>query len=815
MPTIPIQRQLLSTDVPGASINPSAGSAIPDAIANLGGQVADTSLKMLGQIKKAEAQDASSSAHNDDAIESEKYMTQLKLSSPDGKIRDESGVIKTNPDGTPISMTQAYRNWANDRFTKNQLAMPSAEAQQLYKERAAPFFSSQVGAAFAEEQNAKLQSVRFNGVQRDQSRADSLTTYSTPRKVYDTSQQSRLDIQQMTGANGVYNQNQANEQMLKNDQQFAESAGKFAVNQVVALPKKGDKAFARQKIANQWIAYLTEDPNNPSTLSPDSAARKGVGLPILSEMFSPDTKATILHQLIAAREQADNFDVGALRASFQEAEAAFSLNKRDRVNLGTLGGQLTEGIKSGKIQPYEGAQMLGGLAMTDQVQKLPNAIVMLPPAEREKQINARAGVAYKVAQSYLANAPGTSQFGSLAEKQAKDKAEAINKQYLDESQGDWASFMANHETSTMARNAALAKSNTTFTDPRTLAGKGALINENIRSSELVFSSHFPNNPEYFRVITKPQSEQIAQFLTSPTNSPEATASAVRTMAKELGPNYPRVIMQMVQDKNLEKKWMFASLFGNSQTQTEDVIAALKSPSSSQQFKDFAASRGLTESQINAEIGSKFGKFVLASSQQSPGDPFSQMGQEAIFEAAKSKAMANLQSGRASDWGPAVQQAYDSLVGNNWYVKEARGQGGILGFGQRKYNLVVPKTISGRPVSDQDAQSITDYAQSIMTPDALKKMGAVPPPTPKGQPSQFPEEFYKQVANDDGRVVVNQKLGGLEVWYFDRYHNTNKQVTMKGADGKQKALLIPLQNVLNQQPTQATSPLKKFTPGGNQ
>lgn len=811
----PIRKQMISTDVPGAPDAMRGAGMVAEALSGVGQAVQRGAGQLQDYIQQAEGQDAADSTFLRSRLETEREWHALKTASPDGNFYDDEGQLQTNPDGTPRTITQEFEERANERFRQDQEAMPSRYAQRLYKEKAAPWFTSQAQSAFTDEQVRKIESVKTNLFTNDQIRSDSLVSQASLLKAYETSNESREAWQAHVGK--LYPAPFATEQMSKNDDQFAESAVRYALNQIAATPNKNDRGFARKKIADYWIRVLSEDSKQPKLLTPESFVRTTHGQPILAEMLNPDKKAQLIHQLLAAKEAAEKSDLSALHNDIREAGAAYSLGKPGRVPLTSLEGRIRDAVLANKMSASEGTSLYATMAVQDRLFKAGNLAMLPPDQEAEAVRNMGAGV-FRDSQKTLASFGDLGQVGSVAEKSIRDGGEQIVSKHLKERQNDFPAYVTKYDQGVQAIEAQLYKSGYQSSDPRTIAGKGSLIRDRIAAVDNNYSAHFPGDSAYARVISKPESEGWGRFLTSKTRSPEEVASAIKTMAQELGPDYPRVIDQMVRDKNLKAEWYFASMFSGSQGLTEDTVAALKTEMTQDAERELMGRNNLTQETLNSQINSKFGVFMKAIRQQDPRGGMAQMGRDAIVRVARNKALALLDSQRASGSVDAIDKAYEALVEANWHIKQTTVPNtGILGFFGRKYNMVIPKAIGGRDIGDADAQKIADYSASIMTVDGLKKLGAEAPLRADGKPSAFGEEFYKQVVSGDdvsgGRVVINDRERALKIWWLRKNDSIPAMVHKIGPDGKRVPLRIPIEEALNYKPeVPAAPPARQFVPG---
>jgi hypothetical protein len=234
--------------VPSADTSSAGASPIGAAVANFGAQLADTSVAIKEQIKRHEAVATSQKYALQDRIDADAKWHELNTESRDGFVyerdpatgtvlKDDSGVDKRvkNPDNTDRTITQEFRDWANDRYQKNQLALPSDMAQEMYRAQAGDYFTNQFRTAQAEEHvkrtNALVQQLS------DQARALGTKHYNTPEldnaSFYDDydalartiKSYSEVHVDQRTGKpiQPLMNADQVHNMLLEKGQEFAKT----------------------------------------------------------------------------------------------------------------------------------------------------------------------------------------------------------------------------------------------------------------------------------------------------------------------------------------------------------------------------------------------------------------------------------------------------------------------------------------------------------------------------------------------------------------------------------------------------------------
>lgn len=815
MPIIPVDRNLISTGVPGTDASSPGGAIVNSSLATFGQQVAQNGLALDQQLRVQEARDASESAFNQDQIDSEGYYNKLKISSPDGYVYDDNGKKKVNTsDGSYRTISQEYRDWANDKFKKNQDAMPNLIAQDAYKSKASTFFSSQISASMNDENNLKIESYKTNMIQRDQSKSDSLASNGSLARLYQLSNDSRLEWQEQAGK--LFSKPIADAANIKNNQQFAQSTVDYAVGQVLSTPKTGDAGFSRKAIADQWLKYLDEDPNNLNTLSLESRTRKLSGMPIMSEMLNPDQKTTLRDKLIAALKTSNEYDMGRYNALKKEAEADAYLGK-NRTNWDYLINFARQGVAAGKMSQEEASQDISSFKMNKVVGSLDDSLALMAPAQRDPYIKRKAAQVVAATQSDLNSQGGnpsqSGQVGSVAEKEILQKAEEKSKALQTESDADWPQYLVNHkESSALRRDAILAKNGASVGNPQSLIGMGPALRDAINGSDGLYKLHYGLDYTKHRIVSKDDAQAISDFLDSNKISQEVKAQGLRIYANEYKDKWPLVMQDIIKDKKLNERWDTATQFAGSQAQTEDRLNAISMNLDSTEIKSFLDNKGISKKDLYQEVGDKFGAYFEARSQEDPGAPFSQAKKDGITDTAVSKMITLLQTGRATSESDAAQKAYDSLILENNHVLEyAKKDTGIFGYFQAKNKINIPKQIQGLPVDEVSANKSIKFIEDFMTVDNLKKAGIVPPKMANGKDSYFGEEFYKQVL-ETGRAYIDPRNGNINVRWRDSRLNKDNLLEVKRDNGTRGVLSIPFWSAV--QGTAATQkPKKLYRPGG--
>lgn len=781
MAIVPSERSLISTDVPSASVPIGSAGLVGEAIAGAGNQVSQASQGLLRQVKEAEARDASSKAYYDDLVQEDDYRSKLKLASPDGYVKDDQGGYKTNPDGTRRTITQEYRDWANDRYSKNQQAMPSAMAQDMYRQRSGGFYAEQMTKVHNDEQVLKTSAFSAGLDGNLQKLSDQLVTTPELDRAYRYSNDLTLDIQAETGK--LISSPAAKEKISKFNQQIAESSVKGGYNQVLSDISTTPKGQRKLDSINYWRSVLAGTDRN-------SLARKQAGQPTLSDMLDPDKKAALDEGFVRLQKLAQEHDKSDLTAQLKEAKSAYQSGNGNRVPLDYLHARLDQSVRDGTLTPFEASVEKGELIGAQKVGALSDAkFALLPPAQRDQVAKQSADTAYSETQKFNSNSPIGQTAGSTVENQTKSVIMRASDQILGEETNDFAAYAETYHPGVQQ-----AMQGANFSDPASLGKNAPQIQASLRASKDLYDSHFPGNPQYWRVISKDRSQTLGKTLMDPTYNTQSTAQAVKALQSAYGSKYPELIEQMVKDKNLDERWTFAALLPNS-LGTEDMVGALKGRNDifQKSFDQIAKANGQKESDFESAVARNVSKYTTAMAQQSPNDVRTAQKVEALNYVVRTKAMQlYTQTGGAMDPDTASKQAVDAIVNRNVNLVEAGYANG------RKAILAIPKRVGNVQVNQPQVDQIVHWTESHISPEEVKKLGVVPPPQSDGRPSQFDDKFYDQVAQT-GSYRVNTDQQNLVLWYEDRAANKVVMAHVKDRNGQPKPLMVPLEQAMTPPP----------------
>lgn len=796
MPVVPVQTKAISTDVPGPTTFrlPEAGG-LGTAIQSAGAQVGGEAFDLIRQMKESEAVTAASSAHAQDQIDSQTAYNDFKSRSNDGNAYDESGKPVLSDDGTQMSLREQYRNWANDKFQSNQLSMPSALAQQKYQEAGRGYFTQQTLLMGHDQDVISTDSSKIADAKTLQSFSDNLTSTPDVNQAYQYSNTLSSSIMDKVGT-GIYTASEGQQLILRANQQISESLLKGAHNQVLAGSRSGVSMHDRAAQVDQWRRVLNGDDGAGGGPDPLSAPRAQGGLPTISNMLNPDTKASLDRGLIELKKQATELDTSEFNRTFSDSLAALQSGNGNRVNPGAIVSKINQMVAAGKMKPEAAADSKAQLVAAGSLGQLNSpAFSLASSGDQQRMVDDQAKRIYATAQASGADKAA----GSRVEMEFRKQSAQAIQNAQSEKQKDFPDYVQSVDPSLRSDVSQLD-----FTNPQSFQDKGPIVQSVLQKTQVYYNQSFSGQPQFARIVSKDQSTQLASALKNPMLNPEQTANAVNALKTSYGPAYPELITQMVKDGKLSESWNVAG-FLSGPFATQDMVSAIKGhEADSKNFKSVADSRGVTESTFEKTLASKLSPWVTTMTNQNPGDPSTAQTTSALQSVVKTKAM-QIYTADGGNTSPdeASAKAVHDILGQNASIEEASP--GFFSRG-RNYTYMVPNQTANMKLGDIEKAQVKQFVSANNTGEALKGMGVVGPPN--ASPT-FLDDISKT-----GRFSLAQNYQGYNYFYVDP--KSQREVPARVSDGKGgvKPLFIPISTMV--QPTgMAPQARKTFSPTGGQ
>lgn len=749
-PIVPGDPQLLPTDVPAVyAPHPGTFGEAGRGLSDIGATVQNISMGLDDQLKKSEAIDASDKAMFQDTIDSEDKMQQLKMSYKSGFVTDSQGNQVQNPDGTPRTITQEYRDWANGRYQQNQTAMPNLMAQQLYKEKAGRYFTSSMLKVRDDELQQRVSNFHDGYASRALTVENRLVDMPNPNAAYNYTDSLLSSAKDQVGH--VLSPAEFDTLQKATQQKSADALFKGLETSVLREPKRGQ---TRSSQIDYVMSVLQGQ-------DPDSQRRKNNGLYTFSDVVNPDEKAKIEQRLLALRQQAGKMDTASLNQQTENAKSLLDMGQRVDVTPQINGWRQLRA--QNQIDDEQYAEKVGGLYAHDAAYKAFTnpAFKMMSPDEKQKYI-AQAGD--QLFQQYAKQLPPdlaspTSTVGGVYRKEFHDELTRLGNQYDKRAVTDFASTL-NDIPQVKALTA-----NLDFSAPQTFWKTGAMLKQRSDVLEQMGDAYFKTKSPDFRYFSKDESQKWSNALKNPTTPAAQVVNGLEAAQAGDSKRFGSYIDQMIRDKNLDQGWRF--VLGAPDTQTRvDIVSALRDGKTiREEAGKIMKDKGQSWEGLDKAVGQKAADF-LTGDFQGVGDSSTGLQQiKAVRDAITNKAakLYAADHGSKPDLGSYAQQAVDAMYGTQ-YKSVNTGGGALWWYTPGSQNQInIPKTVDGRPLADQEFDNVVkNRADLLSANDKLKANGVI---VPQGMNGIEPDKFYDQVRTT-GRIVPSGDRQGFYLLYKD-------------------------------------------------
>jgi hypothetical protein len=811
MPTIPGTLQPVSTDVMSPQIAVPAGTETANAVSRLGNTIAQSSVDLLEKVKQAEAIETSSKAFFDDRYASEDYMTQLKLKYPDGYMLDDKGQKIQNQDGSYKTITQSYRDWANDRYLKNQESMPTEMAKQLYIQRAGQYFNDGMIKVRGDELVLRTQSFENDQETRKQFGMNRLVDIPDVQSAYQLIDSHTTEYKGQQGI--LLSGNQVHDETMKLQQQIPEALFQGMYSQVLSEPKKGQSR-------NDRIDYAMSVLQGQD---PDSLRRQKLGLSTISDMMKPEQKARAEQELLRLRDVAQKLDMSDWHAKMGTAKNQVEIELRNpgnaamrrQIPFAPLYQQGYELLQAGKISEFEFTQNVSELIAKDAGRAIftSPSFLLASPEQKQKFIDQAVQLAQKNFDRFTSPEIKKSYpyIDANFNKIVIDQLQKIASTTDQEAHKDFVDF--SQYSPDIKRQTATLSANQAFTNPQVLWKMGKTLQQRTHALQSMGDTYFGYKHPDFRVISQDESQQLSGFLKNDLTNYSKAADGLMALKSADPDHYATIIDQMIRDKNLSPEWRL-TLVNKNRTLTAEIVRTIKDGQKIREnANSFLEANGVKASDFDAAIQKEAGGYLAALTQSNQDSTVAENERILMRNVLVTKAMdLYRQENGARDpskYAEDVTKAffgnqYKLISGGNSSVKKMFG----LDAGGPSYALV-PKVLGGRVLSEDELSNAESNRSAFLQPENLKTLGAVPP---KGldKTGVDPEKFYEQVQST-GRLVNTGDNKTFRVEWYNREIGTYVPVTTgkKGRNGLPVPLTIPMEKIIS--PAPQKKPLAKPKP----
>lgn len=778
MPMIPSERPLISMDVPGSSVNPGAAGAVQQALAGAGDKLTNVSLGLLNEVTKSEAIQASSRALFEDDYATADQMRMLKTKYSNGYVTDDSGSIVKNPDGTPRTITQDFRDWANNRYQSNFESMPSKMAQDIYSQRAGAAMTDSMTKVRSDELILRTQS--FKDDQTSQlkfglNRLDDTPDVSDSYRLMDRLHQQVMDQKgSLLSGQDAYNA----EQTIKKE--VPQSLMNGMITQVISNPKG---TMGRGSSIQDAMDVLHGN-------DPISQRRKQMGLYTISDSMDPDQKAKFEQRLLELNKVASSMDISDLRKDTQNAVQRLGLGDRVPIQPYLDGwSQARQNHDLTKVTDFDYAENVGQLVAHDaanSVIRSPDFLLASPQVKAQMiaGVKAKADASFRsiVPPDILAKYPS---IGGLTTAKIINEIDSVASQSDALAKKDFVSFAQFHQ------GVAADTANVDLSSPQTLWKTGAYLKDRNSKLDSLGNAYFGGRSPDFRLISKDESQNMGGYFKDPTVAYGNRADGLKALYSADSKHYASIVNQMVKDNSVEAAFRIAPVTGNRLEMQDFFRTMFDGKAIREDSMKVAEPKGYKESDFDAAVQNAAGAHLQAMAVANTDSALAEQERSSIRNVITTKAMdLYRQEGGAQAPSYYAQKATETLLDSK---QSAISVGGTFEPGARSF-FIVPKFYQGRQLTDSEQTNArVNRSEFFRSNDGIKSTGAVPP---AGTEDIAPDKFYEQVAST-GQLTQAADGNGYNLKYYDR--KANKYVMAftanKDRDGEPSPVYISTSDLI--------------------
>lgn len=836
------QQTMISTDVPGADLNTGQAGIVETAAAKASGQFGELGIGLYDKMVKAEAEESYHTKMADLNVKSALKRKQLEMSAVGGYMVDENG------ERTGKTMTEAYREWANDEFHNAQASMPNQLGQDMIRAGGSKMFAEEIGSVNTTEYAQRASYFDEQRKNRLDVRGNYMLAYPELEKSFEY-----LDDWHLEQKQGVRNLSlAANREAAVTHAGQDDLAMKFfmgRINHIMEgeVPASLKTGFGGQSVdpktgktvstasvsvplgqlgAVQDLIRHLENQNgdpidaalHPSYVDPDgrSASREAQHMPSPRSALTPENKDKLLNQLYTLEKryqtkEGNDFDqrIHSIKMGLYNGQPwsdqtfadAFAMGMSVKKNDPDKGIHVVEGLMQllaqkhirDFIPTYDGDPAPIKVASTEE-QKRVKESGMKSMAQDAAMLSAKFGLS-----------PNDQSFaGQVAISEYNKEFEALMAKTAGDFEKDPASHVARY-------NGSVRKvfSRIPFDKPEswTAEQKTAVQTamNTIQQTKLNYKQHGQPSPND-AYLPKDAAEAISKSLNDLKANPALGVKRFNVLREGFGPQFEGSLDQMIDNKQVRPEMRLVALMGDKMRQ--------------QRVFDLLAREGGARD-VNLLFNGKFDKEeelklrgeVVKSTQvklsymyrnDPKGDTRQKIAhvQEAILLHAKDMMYQN-----NMDAPTAAKSAEEFFLGDK---KLDTIKTGLFGFGGS--TVVYPEVLNdGSSLSDGQKRQIDSWVKRNFTLENFKKLPWDIPKNLGGvTPEKFIEHVYDNLAEENIRFGADpndnpqlQKYGPVQgIWITTpAVRNKNTLMNMPPRlmqNGQSKIFFIPKDDILRQQ-----------------
>jgi hypothetical protein len=785
VPNVQFETPQTNLNVPGvqAPFTREFGK-IGGAAEEAGAQIENSTQQLSEKLLHLQALDASSTAVAADKLAASQKMTQLKLSSPDGLVRDQSGELAKNQDGTPRTIANEFYDWSNERYQNAQANMPSGMSQRLYREHMLGYYSDQTALMGGHVQRMQVEADQQRQSLQVQKYQDDLVSNPSMENLYSYLSDVQRNNNSRVGL--VYNATEAQAQTQKAYEMLSGSMMKGVAEGVLDQKKMGDPKTYMQGIRN-WLDVI----DGKDKLSAD---RRTAGLPVVADIMDPTQKAAIRNHLISLQANASAQDRQDGDMKFANVVAAAKDGRADPGSLSWAQKYVMDGVASNQMHGAEGAQKMGTLAAAQEIGKVPDTFDALPLASRQAYMAQAEQRAIAVTQSYA------KQFGVGPDQASGTLAYQAHAAILTTLQGqiDQAEAAKNKDYAKFSQGLTgpgKKLANVDFGSPL-IAKSAETIQAAARMQDAMAKVNPPSDSTNDRgPLTREQSNMIASKLKDPNGmSSDAAAKYLEAVKTGYGPYANRAIEGMISYNDLPPSWRLLETAPNSQDLNKQraMITAIRGGKElDATFKDLfeKSNVGVNETSVRNAVVNAFQPYIKTQAMARPGDVSQDLLSGSLVQAGSNYAKQLLIDNPGMDPKSAAKTAYQHMVGEDINVSSVGS-----GWFSKGSLYAVPKVWNGRTLGPADMANIDSNLKDNQ--DHLESHNLQPD---LGMGNQAVNDHWLQRVKDNGAWTFDPSKNGFIYRYYlphtDGTVDGPGTVMTKEPNGRVSPLVIPLDNAL--------------------
>lgn len=780
MPIVPGSVNPIQTDVPGAPGLLASAGVVEDAMSKVSGQIAEASSNLYVRIKHAEADALVLDQKQKQTDQLSIWKEKQKLLSRDGNAYNEDGSAIKNPDGTPTSLTDHYKNTSEKLFQDTLDQLPNAYAQQKYKEDMGKEFHRVRDEVYQDELKMRVTNVgnlREDRVRREMNSQINVPNVSGFYSFLDSERKILRDNQGVIYTpDDVHNLDSA---LLKDAPDGLFNGYENAILSNKRLESEG--VAGKNGTRPMRIASAREAISILSGEDPVSLDRKSRGMPTLSDAMDPNKKAqwldrfNQLNKLAAKHDRNDWAERGQLIAdSLQNGEGV--------VTPRMIREFYSEGVALRQADPKSISDITFIDRLADVSAKKNAAPVMkswefylASPEKKAAMMEKLETESLTEVEGLLkANVPGRTGQLMVAGSQVRGRIKASLQQIAEtatrELEDDFPkAIRKNPGIAQVAESIAYGNSAS-----MNRQSQRAAIRSNDRQIDNMYQSYSEGRATTpVKYLTKDEAKQVGLYLNGTDNSDQKTAYLFGLHAANPR-TYNSKINQMIESGALKPSWYVALSIGDNKVFAAEVVNAITNPMPDS--KTILAQNSSSEEALRSDIYKESKSYIDSLISKNPNSPITSKEVAAINDTLFNMAVRKVATEKTVP-STAAKEVVHSLVDNRFLrVKVSSGL-----FTSTLHRP--PRVVHGQELAPAEHSTIENNLGALRSVDALK---ALSPDVPNGLPKEIPVERFHETVKNSLKFRLNSTQDSYIPTWYDTYHQKRWDLLKDG-----KPITLPI------------------------